>query len=311
MAPRRERAGIETGEPAGETATPGRIPAAELVPPPPEPRREAPPLRTGADADLAREALLWLEGPWRDAASKGEAAGYLALSSPDFKGLANDGKEPAVVGAEAWAKRRSPPLLGPAEVLLGAAEAMVPPGPEPRVTLRVHEASRGRGGCTELDRELTVVRMAGGGSEGGGFRIVTEVQMSSGPCRESEAGAVAGAHEMLRQALDRKDDRAIREMLSPSAWVRDHGIEALRFGPEEVRGEAAWVGEALRGTPSESDRTRVAGREGVVRSADGALAFAYVADGERWRLAGLLRGAAPTAAPAPAPETAPGAEAPR
>jgi hypothetical protein len=309
-APRRERAGIETGAAGAEVEVPkGERPAAaELVP---TSEFAAPPEPANPDAELLAAAWEEVLPAWHAALEAGDAAAFKATLNPEFIGDSVPGGD-GPPGREAWPAARKPPVSGPSTVAIGAVEARLEAGPAPVVYFQFHERAAVGEACTETRREL-MLRRDGTAAEGeppAPWLIRAESAMDSRPCEDVSAVDFAAAHHALGKALGTRDVERARERLAPAVWLRDDGALSVSYDAAAVLAAGHWLAAALAATPGDADTTRAVGRMGMVSGSD--MRFVYEAGPKGPVLVGVERGRVgrlTRAAAAPAPEAAPVPEA--
>ncbi|MCB9729711.1 MAG: hypothetical protein H6744_05405 [Deltaproteobacteria bacterium] len=285
-APRRERAGIETGTSPDTPEVPAaeRKLAAQVI----DRKLETePPPEQNPGADKLRSAWKLVSGPWLRALEAGDAAAFTALLDADFIGDRPPGSD-AAPGRDEWAKARKPPVQGAREVTLGAVEARVEAGPG-LVYFRFQERSSAAGQCSETDRELMLRRDndAGDGSEAA-WRVRAESALGTSPCEMTSAPTFAAAHEALKKALASGDTEAARERLAPFVWLRDDGVQTASYPASDVADGEHWVAAALQRVAGDADSTRATGTVGVV-SGEG-IQFVYEMRPSGPALIGVARG---------------------
>jgi hypothetical protein len=312
-APRRERAGIETGASAAQPEVPTgeRAPAAQLV----ERNVEsaAPPVEN-PNADALRDAWKLVAGPWRHALEAGDAAAFTALLDERFVGPALPGVDVAP-NRETWPGARKPPVSGASRVTVGSVEARFDAGPSLTVYFHFQERAAAGGECVETRRELVVQRALTG--EDGvipPWRIVGESALDSGACELTSAPTFAAAHEALKKALLSRDEDRARAAMAPFVWLRDDGVQTATYSAGDIWADGHWVAAALAKANADADTTRATSTVGVVSSETAAFVYESrptgpvlvgVARGEVGRVAPDAEATAPAqpapADPAPAP----------
>ncbi len=309
-APRRERAGIETGASGAEPEVPTgeRAPAAKLV------DRDvlsvAPPAEN-PNAEALRDAWKLVAGPWLRSLQAGDAAGFTALLDERFIGSSLPGVDGAPGRAE-WAAARKPPVSGPSSVTFGAVEARFDAGPSLTVFFQFQERAAAGAECLETRRELVVQRALTG--EDGvvpPWHVVGESALDSGACEMTSAPTFAAAHEALKKALLSRDEDRARAGMAPFVWLRDDGVQTGTYSAEDIWADGHWVAAALAQVNADADSTRATSKVAVVSGE--AAAFVYESRPAGPVLVGVARGdvgrvasdADPTQPAAPDPAPAP------
>ena len=261
----------------------GRAPAAQVIPRAPD--VAVPPRKTGAEVESADGAVAFVRGPWSTAVQGSEPEAYGALLAKDFRGLQSRvGAAPETFDSASWSAKRRP-VLGTATTI-GPVEVHLMPGPEGRVTLRFPERAGEGASCVESSRELTLRPRAG---DDRAYEIVAVHALDQAACAPPDAAGLAAAHEALRSAWRDKDVTGARELAGRGGWVRDRGLDVVRYdGATLLSGAGRWLLDAAKAVEASPDATHSLGRTGWIDAGD-AGTFVYARRRDGWSLEGILR----------------------
>lgn len=305
LAPRRERAGIET-EPApravSSASSPGLEPPQAAVPPqafvaelPGADRATgvSPAVDEARQIDIANRVLRFVTDRWAPALRSGDLEAYGALLLDDFRGFSKRDGEARVLERDAWLAEVAREVRRGIPIVLGPAEVTVTPGPELRPFIRLYER-RGRGAaCREETREITVLM------RGDEIHVANEDPITSKPCTAADAAAVAAGHERLRRALQGGDEATAAGLVNDDLWVRRHGLVAGWLTRAELASDKGrWALAWLRSGEADLDNTTSFGGLGVIDQGGG-VRIVYARSGSGWRLAGLELGDIEVGTPPP------------
>ena len=283
---RRDRAGIELGEPAqAETATKDsgskRSPAAEFIVT--SPPAAIPAVDGGTRSDASKSALAWMKATWVPAVVQDDPAVYTALLHEDFRGHIVG--QSGTVSQKDWTKMRQP-ALG-AKATWGTEHVTANPNNTGRLSVKMTEAIDTEEGCVFSTRTLSLQPEPEGAATQ--WRITSEERAKVSPCPELILRDLIGAHAALGVAWRGQDLTAVQKALYGGFLVLDGGVESAQYNHAGLTaGAGRWVLEVVANTVATPQNSQLIGDTAVVTTSSGARLVYRIAAGT-WRLTTLWR----------------------